>query len=92
MLTVTEKAKQELKKMLLNRSEDTNKALRIEFKEPAQVTLVVDEEKEGDQVIQLGDMNILLIGEDVAQIFDGVVLDVREDQNGSKLVVRKSDK
>ena len=92
MLTVTEKAKQELKKMLLNRSEDTNKALRIEFKEPAQVTLVVDEEKEGDQVIQLGGMNILLIGEDVAQIFDGVVLDVREDQNGSKLVVRKSDK
>jgi len=92
MLTVTEKAKQELKKMLLNRSEDTNKALRIEFKEPAQVTLVVDEEKEGDQVIQLGDMNILLIGEDVAQIFDGVVLDVREDQNGSKLVVRKSAK
>jgi len=92
MLTVTEKAKQELKKMLLNRSEDTNKALRIEFKEPAQVGLVVDEEKEGDQVIQLGDMNILLIGEDVAQIFDGVVLDVREDQNGSKLVVRKSAK
>lgn len=92
MLTVTEKAKQELKKMLLARSEDTNKALRIKFKEPAQVGLVVDEEKKGDQVIQLGDMNILLIGEDVAQIFDGIVLDVREDQNGSKLVVRKSDK
>ena len=92
MLTVTEKAKQELKKILLARSNDTNKSLRIQFKEPAQVGLVVDEEKEGDQVIQLGDMNILLIGEDVAQIFDGVVLDVREDQNGSKLVVRKSDK
>ena len=92
MLTVTEKAKQELKKILLARSNDTNKSLRIQFKEPAQVGLVVDEEKEGDQVIQLGGMNILLIGEDVAQIFDGVVLDVREDQNGSKLVVRKSDK
>jgi len=92
VLTVTEKAKQELKKILLARSNDTNKSLRIQFKEPAQVGLVVDEEKEGDQVIQLGGMNILLIGEDVAQIFDGVVLDVREDQNGSKLVVRKSDK
>jgi len=92
VLTVTEKAKQELKKMLLACSDDTNKSLRIKFKEPAQVGLVVDEEKEGDQVIQLGDMNILLIGEDVAPIFDGVVLDVREDQNGSKLVVRESDK
>ena len=92
MLTVTEKAKQELKKILLARSNDTNKSLRIQFKEPAQVSLVVDEEREEDQVIQLKGMNVLLIGKDIAPIFDGVVLDVREDQTGSKLVVTKSDK
>jgi len=92
MLTVTEKAKQELKKMLLESRNDTDKSLRIEFKEPAQVSLVVDEEREEDQVIQLKGMNVLLIGKDIAPIFDGVVLDVREDPNGSKLVVRRSDK
>ncbi len=92
MLTVTEKAKQELKNMLQNGSEDADKALRINFKEPAQVSLVFDGEREGDQVIQFESRNVLLIGEDVAQIFDGVVLDVQEEQNGSRLVVRKMDK
>jgi Fe-S cluster assembly iron-binding protein IscA len=89
MLSVTEKAKHELKKMLLARSDDTNKSLRIKLKKPAQVRLVIDEEKEGDQVIQLGGMKILLVGRNVAQIFDGVVIDVRDDQNESKLVARK---
>ena len=92
MLKVTEKAKQELENMLLENPDDTDKSLRIEFKEPAQVTIVVGEEREEDQVIQLKGMNVLLIGKDMAPVFDGVVLDVREDQNGSKLVVRKSAK
>lgn len=85
MLTVTENAKQELKSILLARADEPEKVLRLKLKEPAQVGLVLDEEREGDHVIEQDGFKLLLVGNDVAESFKGITIDVRDTADNPKL-------
>lgn len=87
MLTVTENAKKELKRTLLARTDDSEKALRLKLKEPGQLGLVLDKEREGDRVVEQDGFKVLLVGSDIAELYKDVTIDVRDTPEGAKLTV-----
>ena len=90
MLTVTENAKEELKRTLLAHTDDPEKALRLKLKELGQLGLVLGREAEGDCVIEQDGFKVLLVGSDIAELVEDVTIDVRDTPDGPKLsVLRK---
>ena len=89
MLTVTEGAKQLLKETLLDLSDDPEAGLRLSMKPPGQLGIVLDEEAEGDQVVEHEGSKVLLVAYELAPVVDGVTLDVQDTPEGPKLVVVK---
>jgi len=89
MLTVTENAKQELKKTLLAHTDDPTIGLRLSRKQPGQFDLELDSEAEGDQVVEYEGLKVLLIGPGVAEALGERTIDVQDTPNGTKLVISK---
>ena len=86
MLDVTEGAKQELKRLLVARTEDPDISLRLEG-EPGQFRIKLDSEVPGDQVLESDGAKILLAEPALALLFEEATLDVRDTPDGPKLVV-----
>jgi len=89
MLTVTEEAKKELKEKLLANTDDPELALRLKGGPGGQLGLVLDREAPGDYVVEHEEAKVLLIGEELADVVEGVTLDVQDTPEGSKLVISK---
>jgi len=89
MLTVTENAKQDLKKVLLAHTDDPTIGLRLSLKQPGQFGLELDSEAEGDQVVECEGYKVLLIGPGVAEALGERTIDVQDTPNGTKLVISK---
>ena len=89
MLTVTESAKQLLKKTLLAHTDDPEISLRLSLKAPGQLGIVLDREAEGDQVVEHEGAKVLLVASELAPTVDGVTLDVQDTPDGPKLAVSK---
>ena len=88
--TVTENARQELKKKLIAHADDPEIGIRLEAIPPDQVHLVLSREREGDQVIEYDGFKVLLVGKDIAEPLRGITIDVRDTPDGPKLsVLRK---
>jgi len=69
MLNVTASAKEKLKEDLQKQTTDPKVAIRVtrSSSEPNRLELVLDKEKEGDQVVETGEgIKVLLIGADLA--------------------------
>jgi Fe-S cluster assembly iron-binding protein IscA len=89
MLTVTEGAKQLLKETLKEHSEDPQTGIRLSIKEGGQFMIVLDNESEGDQVVEHEGAKVLMVSSNLATDLSESTLDVRETQEGKKLFLSK---
>ena len=89
MLSVTKKAKNKLREVLLDQTTNPKIAFRITpfFSEPTKFWLILDHEKEGDLIIENeGGRNILLANSSLAPELEGMVLDHNGVTNKSALL------
>lgn len=92
MLEVTTKAKEKLKEILQQETRDPEVAIRVTpgSSMSKQLDLVLSKEKKGDQVVlSPAGIKILLIRYDLAQCFEGVVLDYKETFQGGDFIINK---
>ena len=91
MLTVTESAKELLKDMLAPHTDDPEMGLRLVLEPSGQGGLAVGREAEGDQVVEHDGFKVLLVGHELAPIVDRITIDVKDTEDGPKLVISKQD-
>jgi len=92
MLTVTTTAKEKFKEALQARETDPEIAIRIisSPSKPNQLELVLDKEKEGDQVVRTEEgRKVLLIGADLTPALEDVVIDYKETPEGTGFTISK---
>ena len=90
MVTVTEDAKQELGRMLASVNvDDPTVGLRIAAGERDQFGLALDTEKEGDHVVEHEGAKVLLVGQELIELLEGVTIDCRETDEGARLVISR---
>ncbi len=86
MVTVTDKAKEELKRILETRTLAPDKMLRLAmppvWKGEGDFGIVIDEKGEDDYVVSYQDMNILLMDAGLADGLTTAVLDFKESPAG----------
>lgn len=92
MLTVTTTAKEKLKETLETRTTDPEIAIRIVSSpsKPNSLELVLDKEKEGDQVVETEEgRKVLLIGPDLVSVLKEMVVDYKETPEGTAFTISK---
>ena len=89
MLTVTESAKQHLRKLLLASTNDPDTGVRLTVKGPGKTGLVLDREGLDDHVVEHEGSKVLLVAPEVAQLVAGATLDTEDTPEGTKLVMSK---
>ena len=92
MLTVTTTAKEKFKEALQTQKTDPEIAIRIisSPSKPNQLQLVLDKEKEGDQVARTEEgRKVLLIGADLMPALEEVVIDYMETSEGTGFTISK---
>jgi len=90
MVTVTDRAKEQLKETLLAHvKDDPEIGLRLTQESPDLFRLEPDREVEGDNVIEHDGYKVLLVGPKLATIVEEFTIDVQDTVEGPNLVVRK---
>lgn len=89
MISVTERAKQELKKILLDHVDDPQAGLRLAAGDSGQLGLGIDVEMPDDQVVEHEGSKVLLVETGLAVSLEGLILDVEDTAEGPKLVIGK---
>lgn len=92
MLTVTAKAKEKLLEALQRQTTDPGVALRIvpSASVPNRLDLVLDKEREGDEVTEGEDgVKLLLLGPELAPVLDGLIIDYQETPEGEGFTISK---
>ena len=88
MIGVTERAKEELKKILANKVDYPGAGLRLtDSTDSGHLALKIDVEAPGDQVVKHEGSKVLLVEERLSTSLDGIVLDVEDTPDGPQLVV-----
>ncbi len=87
MIGATERAKQELKRILDDNTDKPEACLRLTSDEKGQLGLAVDVERQGDQAIEHEDSKVLLVEGSLADRLQGITIDVEDTPEGAKLVV-----
>jgi Fe-S cluster assembly iron-binding protein IscA len=86
MISVTERAKEEMKKVLVDKVNNPLVGLRLNVNSPGDFSLSTDIETPGDQVVKHEGMKVLLVGKEWAAGLDGYTLDF---EGKKKFVVAK---
>jgi Fe-S cluster assembly iron-binding protein IscA len=92
MLTVTTSAKEKFKEALQTETTDPEIAMRIILSpsKPNRLNLVLDKEKEGDQVVRTEEgKKVLLIGADLVSALEEMVIDYKETTEGTGFTIEK---
>ena len=92
MLTVTTTAKEKFKEALQTQTTDPEIAMRIISSplKPNRLQLVLDKEKEGDQVVETEEgRKVLLIGADLIPALEEMVIDYQETPEGTGFTISK---
>lgn len=87
MITVTERAKQELKTILIGIGASLDEGLRL-MPTADGFALTLDTELSGDQVVEYEDYKVLLIGIEYFSIFAEATVDCHDTEDGPVLFVR----
>jgi len=78
MIGVTERARQELKRILTANTDKPEACLGLTANEQGQLGLAIDVEKQGDQAVEHEDSKVLLVEEDLVDILQGITIDVED--------------
>lgn len=89
MIGATNRAKEELKRIQEANVTEAEGHLRLAADDYGQLHLVMDEEREGDEVIEFEESKVLLVERELADMLVGVTLDVEETSDGSELVISR---
>jgi len=89
VITVTDNAKQRLKEIISAKSDSEELGLRLVRNESGQFALVFDEEATDDLVVKHDESKILLVGKDLVDNLEGVVIDREDTPQGSSLVITR---
>jgi Fe-S cluster assembly iron-binding protein IscA len=87
MVNVTDNARQELKKILLDNVDMPQARLRLVNREEGELGLGIDIEMPGDELIEYQGMPILVVERDLADNLEGVTIDVDNTPEGAELVI-----
>jgi Fe-S cluster assembly iron-binding protein IscA len=87
MVTVTQRAKQELKTILVNQDTGPDDGLRLLPSDTDGFELVKDIELSTDRVVEYEGYRVLLVGTEHLEYFDGKTLDCRDTENGAVLKI-----
>lgn len=93
MLTVTDKAVKRLRQALANGRPGTGRTIRmIPSRGKNQFTFTMDTRKENDQLVKDREgALVLLVGNEVTKVLDGMVLDYRENGGESHFVISERE-
>jgi len=90
MVTVTEAAREELLLILESAAtQEPGVGLRMVPGRQGNIGLVLDTEKEGDQVVEHEGAKVLLVDEEVSKALKGWIVDYQDHPEGRRLVVIK---
>jgi Fe-S cluster assembly iron-binding protein IscA len=89
MLKVTDKAREELKKLLFSSTRDAETCLRLAYGALGQFGLVLGREKDGDEVVNSHGLKVLLVGHEFVSLLDGVTLDVANGRSQRQFFMTK---
>ena len=92
MLTVTIAAKRKLKEALQKQTTDPETAIRVVSSpsDPKRLELVLDKEKEGDQIVESEEgTKVLLIGSNLGSDLEGMVVDYQETSEGTGFTISR---
>lgn len=88
MIAVTERAKEELEKLLSDKVDNPQAGLRlITSGPPNQFGLSIDIEMPGDQVVKHKGSKVLLVEQELATRLEGLTLDVEDTPEGLQLTI-----
>ena len=87
MITATEPAKQELKRILNANTDKPEACFRLTADEWGQLRLAIDMEKDGDQAIEHEGLKLILAEKELADTLQGITIDVEDTPEGTKLVI-----
>ena len=91
MVTVTDRAKEELRRIVETNSLDTDKYLRLAtppvWTGDGDFGIVIDEERSGDHVLDLEGTKLLLVDPDLAEPLSKAVLDFKESPDGARFTL-----
>jgi Fe-S cluster assembly iron-binding protein IscA len=89
MIAVTERARQELKRILLDKVDNAQAGLRLTAGDSGQLGLAIDIEMPGDQVVERDDSKVLLVENGLALSLEGIAIDIEDTPEGPRLVIVK---
>ena len=87
MIGATERARQELQRILNANTDKPEACLRLTANEQRQLGLAIDVEKEEDQAIEHEGSKVLLVEKNLADTLQGITIDVEDTPQGAKLVI-----
>ncbi|HIE16765.1 MAG TPA: hypothetical protein EYP71_01030 [Dehalococcoidia bacterium] len=87
MIKVTERAREELKKILSDNTDNPEESLRLAATAQGQLGLAIDVELPGDQVVEHEGSKVLLVQEELAVMLLGITLDVEDAPEGPRLII-----
>ena len=91
MVTVTDRAKAELKRILETSNLDPGKLLRLAtppvWTGEGDFGVVIDEEGDGDHAVNFQEFKVLLVDADLAQRLSTSVLDFKDSSNGPRFTL-----
>jgi Fe-S cluster assembly iron-binding protein IscA len=90
MLTVTESAKQLLWEMLIANSTEPDMGVRLNIETTGQLSLILDKEGYGDDIIEHSGEKILMMTPEVASLVDNITIDTKDTPSGPKLSISRA--
>ena len=87
MIDVTERARQELRRILSEKVDMPQARLRLIAKRQGNLGLGIDIEAQGDQVVEYEGSKVLIIEPGLATSLKGVTLDIEDTPEGPELVI-----
>jgi len=88
MIAVTERAKEELKTMLIATEAGPEKGLRLLPRPDGLFMLTLDSKLPGDQVVEYQGFQVLLVGIEYSKLLDGKTLECQDTEYDTALFVR----
>ena len=86
MIDVTDRARQELKKILSSNVDNSYARLRLIDRGEGSLGLGIDIESPGDEVVEHEGEGLLLVEYELASSLDGITIDIDDTAEGPQLV------